>query len=198
MKSKLMLIVTIILLMLFSSSLVGCKDNEIKEEQQGIESGFTRGGEESSPMKTAFRSDVREFDIDDLTLDVSFGWWGYFDYKRDSETFDYKLIAWNEEKIVDLLIIPNFNSEEYRCYYTEDWKVVYTHSEMLTIPKELLIGEEGEIGLSLIDTVQRDYSEGCDSSFFIYKRIGDNRVKIDDAWKKHCDPSLDFYREPFV
>ncbi len=190
MKSKLMLIVTIILLMLLCSSLAGCKDNEIKEEQQGIESGFTPSGDDPvPPEKIGFKAAVREFDLVNVELEIFIGWGSdvYYDTMYDSLVCE--IVCYTDQKReneITLKRIEDFNDRKYICIENlETNRYEYSYSEIMKIPKELFIGNSGEIFIVTKFPAALEGHQYGGWNSFLYTKIGENRVRIDEWWKKH-------------
>ncbi len=189
MKKRLVLIIFLIIVALLSCMFVGCKtDNAI--EQAGIESGFTiSSGEPQPPIHIGYKADVREFDIDKVELEIFFGWERGLDYDGVLGSFDYELVLENildRGKYYPIKDISDFNDMKYTFFYNlENNQIEYSYSEKLIIPKEIFLGETGEVYIKVNNKSNQISNGGFDS--FLYTKIGDNKVRIDEWWTKYTE-----------
>ena len=183
-------IVVLIIIAMFSCIFIGCdKEKAIEEEEdKGISSGFTySGGDEPSPGSYLdYKSDVSVFDIDNVRLEVSFGWIADLDYDTEYSNWDAELVigqAKKNGKEFILYEIPNYNSRDYTCWYEGNGKIGYSHSEEIVIPKEIF-EKEGEIVIKIVKaTTHGPAIGGGGYNSFKYTKIGDNKIKIREWWK---------------
>ena len=163
------------------------KDDDNENTGDGLESGFV-GSEEINGYFIAYRSDRKEFDINDVTLEFSYG--GWFIHHPDgtvcqcSQNYPYFDIYFTNEdggKIFVKRVEENFVSEKYNCKLILDENrdivdVEFNHSEILTIPKEIFTREKGIIWISFYgedvsrDPVKYDWFAG---NYIHYKVEGD-------------------------
>jgi|GEM_PF-3900840 len=189
MKNRFILIITLIILVLLSCVFAGCKtDNAI--EQTGIESGFTISSGEPLPAEMiGFKADVREFDLSNVELEIFVGWGNgaYNDTMYDSLVCEIVCSNSQErEGEMTLKRIEDFNDRKYICMYNlETNRFEYSYSEIMKIPKELFIGNSGEIFIAtkFPAALEGHQYGGWDS--FLYTKIGENKVRIDEWWTKY-------------
>ena len=124
---------------------------------KGVESGFKipAGCLDMPKVYCAYKSEKKVFHIDDVTLDFYYGGiYNEYDLEHRGESYpEFELWFWNDSGDKSLIkeVKENFVSEKYRCTDVSGsrndgyLKLVYNHSEKLTIPKELLVGESGKI-----------------------------------------------------
>ena len=165
-------------------------DNEKENGEnsdEGLKSDFA-SSDEMSFFFVAYQSDKKEFDINDVTLEFSYG--GRFIHHPDgtvcqySESYPYFDIYFTNEdggKIFVKRVEENFVSEKYNCKLILDENrdivdVEFNHSEILTIPKEIFTREKGIIWISFYgenvsrDPVKYDWFAG---TYIHYKVEGD-------------------------
>ena len=149
-------VMLVVLLFAGALNLAGCGN-------KGLEAGFDTtgiGGCDDAPIfKCAYKSDVTEFDIENVTLRFYYG--GFYElFETATEQYlsypVFELYLFNdanpEDKILIKRVEENLISEKYRAYITtEKFKqiVKYNHSEDVTIPKEIFIDESGLIWFSV-------------------------------------------------
>lgn len=128
-----------------------------KTQSRVFEYGFTSTGERVPPLLFAYRSDTNKFDIDNVSLSVSFG--GFFCYE-----FSDSINAYMDVPEFDLF----FTNENSECIYlvrhstenlaSKEYNVItgykgtrrkFNHSEMVTIPKELFSKQRGLLCLCI-------------------------------------------------
>ncbi len=183
-KILILLMLTVILSYIFV--FMSCNKDNIGIESEGIESGFVLSGSDPIPEASlGYRADTREFDVDDLTLEVCYGWVASEEYILSLNTINIEIVAENLENEGEYSVLKTvlgFNSLEYICHWSE-YHLEYNHSDLINIPEALLLGDEGEIRLSLINIDTNKSLGGYD--VFIYKKIGNGRVRIDEWWTKY-------------
>lgn len=190
------------LIMIFSLfALVGCA------KKSGFEIGFNyvRGEERGQFIAVAARSDKTEFNIDDVTIEFSFGW---FDYELDEYYPREKFVIFFINGLDNNYVVGQFNpydlsnnidkaefireivpsefiSEKYRL--TTSWKrgKEFAHSEMIKVPSNLFINNntdgEGEVVLMLAEIIGDSGVYGVTryrSIRLVYKFIDENTIKI--------------------
>ena len=156
-KTKLIAHVMLVVLLFGGAlNLAGCGS-------KGLEAGFDTKGigscDDAPIFKCAYKSDVTEFDIENVTLTFCYG--GFYElFETATEQYlsypVFELYLFNdtnpEEKILVKKVEENLISEKYRIYtVTEKFKtaIKYNHSEDITIPKELFTNESGLIWFSV-------------------------------------------------
>ena len=139
-KTKLISRIMLLLLLLASAlSFAGCGN-------KGLEGGFNRKGLLPSFL-SAYRSDKREFDIDDVTLTFYYGGSNGIEYPS------FKLYFENENGDIHLIKEVNNHDPENYIVKLEHKKIlfvykttkIFNHSESITIPKELFVNNVGYI-----------------------------------------------------
>jgi hypothetical protein len=178
---------------IFSFSGCGNKD--------GFEIGFGWQREVSSPIMVAARSDKTEFDIDDVTIEFSFGWYqtnllqyspvGFALYFIDQSGYSVQREEYfddytNQEAMTFIRIIETneFVTEDYKVEMTRREGKSFSYSEKITIPKSLLNSAPHGSVLFLVSAVL--YSHENDSFFHSfggtvelnYELINENTIKI--------------------
>ena len=165
------------------------ENGEISDE--GLKSGFSSSGE-TSFFFVAYQSDKKEFDINDVTLEFSYG--GWFIHHPDgticqcSKNYPYFDIYFKNEdggKIFVKRVEENFVSEKYNCklIFDENHYIVdveFNHSEILTIPKEIFTREKGIIWISLHgeDVSQDPVEYGWFASNYIHYKVEGDMVYL--------------------
>ena len=133
--------VMLIILLLTSALSLGACGNK------GLEAGFVwrNHPDSTSDYFCAYKSDKREFDINDVTLTFYYG--GHYGIEYPS----FELYFENENNDIYLIKkVDDHNPEDYlidtdyKKLFAKD-KRVFNHSEIITIPKELFINDNGYI-----------------------------------------------------
>ena len=149
-RTKLISKIGIFVIVLSMLSTTGCQFIVSKfksNESNGLEYGYTmpnRG--EGTIVDCAYKSDKKEFDINDVTLIFSYGT-HYFPGIDNFPTFE--LWFGNEDdgvlvkKVEENLVSEKYSIEFIRHKDQGILEIVYNHSEMLTIPSELFKNETG-------------------------------------------------------
>ena len=130
---------------------------------KGLESGFDRKGQ-LPQFLCAYKSNKREFDINDVTLTFYYGghYWNYsqngtkLDCSEGLECLSFELRFENDKGDVHLIkkVEENFISDKYNITYESkiynfllfayvDTILTYSHKEEIEIPKELFVEESG-------------------------------------------------------
>lgn len=137
-------------------------DSDSKEPDTNVgtvlENGFkpSNGVTEAPADYCAYKSDINEFNIDDVTLEFFFG--GHYpsgvehelSYGRNYPTFELYFVDEEGNRYFVKRIEENFVSDKYSCevVYDENWYITeirYNHSEQITIPPEVFTKENGQI-----------------------------------------------------
>ena len=140
----------LLILMIISLLCTGCSG-------AGFEHGFQTSNSdcEDSFFKCAFKSHKKVYDIDDVTLEFSYGG-NYRDqlelclYYNDIPSFEIYFENENGDKIFVKRIEENLVSYKYNYeIITYKWldirRIKFNHSEFITIPKEIFTREKGVI-----------------------------------------------------
>ena len=143
--------IILIILTLFSVFATGCSvGKETGSDNQNIlQGGLYYLDGELPHIWSAYKSDKRTFDINNVTLDFYYGvhFYGTEEHERqtlyDVPSFDLYFQYKNNEKIFIKHVEENLVSDKYRCGHTEDSKPTYNHYESITIPKETFKEESG-------------------------------------------------------
>ena len=123
---------------------------------------------EVEPFYSAYKSDKRVFDIDDVTVEFYYGG----QYQRidvallsySFPSFKIVIVNSNREESIDYtwerLVEENFISEKYNCKSTTNKITLVTeykfnHSETIKLPRELFNKESGYISLRIIGLNQK-------------------------------------------
>ena len=174
-------------------TLVSCKGD-------GLEAGFKisiRGSGEVNPFSLAYKSDISQFDINNVTLTFYYGgaYEDDIEYMRE-HTFNYpyfELYFYNDEQthILARRVEENLVSEKYG-WTCRGSRRVFNHSEELTIPKELFTKETGVISLGLFGADTRMNEEEPKLLSWIdiyYKKDGDkitlSSEEFSEWWEKY-------------
>ena len=185
----------VMLIIMISSvlTLVSCKGD-------GLEAGFKmsiRGSGEVNLFSLAYKSDTDQFDINNVTLTFYYGVACEDDIEYVRKTrFNYpnfELYFYNDEQthILARRVEENLVSEKYRCWIGRGSRMVFNHSEELTIPKELFTKETGVICLGLYGADARTNEEEPKLLNLIeiyYKKDGDkitlSSEEFSEWWEK--------------
>ena len=136
---------------------------------KGMEFGFdvsSSGGEPSYPLRCAYRTDKRVFDIDEVTVDFYYG--GSY---QDVESLlkgaynipGFKIVITDldrlakNEYVYERYVDENFVSEKYNCELVRDrvsrvTEYKFNYSESIKLPKELFDKESGRIDFIIFGT----------------------------------------------
>lgn len=174
-----------ILLTVFCLLLTGCNpliknrgnentDTDVLTEgplEHGFKLSYEYGAHvtDSPIYKVAYRSNTNLFDINNVTLEFSYGGSYTFNISYEREHFhsipyfDLYFTGPSEEKILVKRVNENFVSKKY-SYTTEDSvkdgivteTYTFNHTETLTIPKELFTKDKGQIYFSIYGEDKRD------------------------------------------
>jgi len=177
---------------------VSCTSTITKEKEQILELGFNGSVGEPHPGDCiACYSNKTEFDIDeDITIKYSYGSL----FGRSESNYPYitiKLFFFNNdiESTLDEIAHPDFNfteanglyflkNIEAEKYYSDDYKITtefldeeriekeyhYSHSENITLPKELLNKDNGRIVLTITEyNSNENYKIGSGGLALAYK-----------------------------
>ena len=142
-KTKIVARVMLVILLISSAiNLAGCGN-------KGLEAGFKWKNETDAwaDYFCAYRSDQKEFNIDDVTLTF------YYGGETNGIEFPFRIYFMNEEKDIYLIKeVKDHNSEDYLVDY-ERHKIlfiykytrIFNHSELITIPANLFVNDDGYI-----------------------------------------------------
>ncbi|NCA92313.1 hypothetical protein EOM82_03560 [bacterium] len=198
MRKKTIAIVALVLIcMVFT--LLGCEKGK-ENVDNGLKVGFeVSSGDDPSPSDfCAYSSEVSEFDINDVTLEFFYG--GIFSENIEVERIQGRHIgkvklffhnpALGKFDILNHLSYENLyfikESEEDYTSEAHRWKGnLYEEGEgeIITIPKELFVGESGVIGFLVFgkDEKHRDYPDieyERVSGKSIYYKVNGDRVML--------------------
>ncbi|MCH5162383.1 MAG: hypothetical protein J1G38_02705 [Clostridiales bacterium] len=139
----------------------------------GLEWGFVVSSDDLPSEWCAYKSDTDTFDIYDVTLEFYFGTImprDVTDEHIDNELengsnipeFDIYFGNSHEEPLYTVRhSTENFISKEYSCYiedyYSKETKIVYNHSERITIPQELFTSRQGVISFCIAGVNINEY-----------------------------------------
>ena len=190
-RTKLISKIGIFVIVLSMLSTTGCQFIVSKfksNESNGLEYGYTmpnRG--EGTIVDCAYKSDKKEFDINDVTLIFSYG--TNYSPEIDITLKDYfsfptfELWFCNEDNDTVLIkkVEENLISEKYRCYYTYTTEYEYVHrefnhSENITIPYNLFTNEKGYVifGVCAANIIEKNPEvETLGLCVIYYKKSGD-------------------------
>lgn len=114
----------------------------------------------------AIRSDAKEFDIDDVTIDLYTGWFGSNitgDENGSNYHVAFYIIAheyryWNNSQLdyhnienqYFITEMPDFNTKLFEAWQTESKGKNFNYSETITIPKELFKNSSGVLELYVL------------------------------------------------
>ncbi len=189
----------LLILLTFTLAATGCQSADAIISDifnQGLESGFepSRGGcIPSSGYHCAYKSDKREFDINDVTLDFYFGAEGadksepplehegiipILELYFETDTQEQYLIRKSDEYFV---------SKKYSCTVVYDknrqnGKVEYNHSETITVPKELFTKNSGKIAFVVFSTDidNRVPKTKCMTTIAVFYKVNGDKVILSD------------------
>ena len=182
--------IILIILTLFSVFATGCSvGKETKSDSQdGLQGGLYSFEfyDELPHIWSAYKSDKRTFDINNVTLDFYYGvnFPGSEEHERqtgcDIPSFDLYFEHENREKIFIKHVEENLVSDKYRAGHTVDSKPPYNHSEKLTIPKEMFKEEYGFFRFVIYgtDIKEREATYKSLTSAAIYYRCKGDKVTL--------------------
>ncbi len=180
-------IVVLVLIAMFSCIFIGC-DKEKEEEDKGLYSAANYGGagNPSPVLFLEYRAETREFDIDNVQLEVSFGWLAFHELDKLDFDISDRLYALNAEDRSNRIVIrdiPRLNDIEYSCDFAYDTNlstlnIVYNHSEEIIIPSDLFSGDSGEIWIAIEGEIYPNTHLGGGYNSFKYTKIEGDRVKL--------------------
>ena len=177
----------VIFMLLFTSAL-----NFTACQSKGLEGGFDTDSLELPKYMCAYRSDKREFDIDDVTLTFYYG-------GNDGIEFpSFELYFENENE--DRYLIKEITNHYPKDYDIEDkhtrilflyhTTLTIKHSESITIPKELFVNDSGYIFFTVTSKHYDSYYPHpfvrhiIARTVIYYKVIGDKVVLSDRKFDK--------------
>jgi hypothetical protein len=162
-----MKIKAIILAVMLSFCAVACDDPGEEYIPAALENGFIRqdggGGDPSNPFFTAYRSDRTEFAIYDVTLAFYFGRinadFGYGSNEETKVSIKVFFLTGDRNNLQYTYVkeIDDFYREEYNCYMNrinkKTLRIIYNHSEDITISAELFTEERGRLDLGIVEYI---------------------------------------------
>jgi len=213
-KTKIIVTAILFIVAFGAGGMLGCGSN------YAIERGFDYFGRSQNEggFRTAVRSQRREFDINDVTLEFFFGWRHTLATEVPHERFVITSVALffasnhvnaelshvDEYKDIDgitlIRVIPReeaFSGEYFiqRQRRRRPWdfwldhggsdRIIFSHSEMITIPSEFFERERGNVRFSMwtidFDLEQEEYLPlhiGHSGVLMHYERIEGNKIRI--------------------
>jgi hypothetical protein len=143
-------------------SLVACNVN-IDGQHEGLSIGFNYTGPKYYPIMSAVMSDKHVFNINDVTLDLYFGWFDW-DSTNVGSGDNYHLVfyittgetGWwidsqqdyhNVEGQYFLTEVPEFNTKDYATIQTKSKGKEFNHSKKIMIPQEAFKHQMGILNL---------------------------------------------------
>ena len=166
-------------------------DDEASSTDVGLEVGFKPSGAALSPIFCAYKSEVKEFDINAVTLEFCYG--GIYASGIEHELthglnyprFELFFTDESGKKYFVKSVEENLVSEKYGCYPTIDEAGKYTeinfnHSEPITIPPEMFSREIGMIRFEIHSENPRDHDPQFRSigGVAIYYKVTDGTVTL--------------------
>ena len=159
----------------------------------GLENGFkpSNSAAEAPANYCAYKSDINEFNIDDVTLEFFFG--GHYasgvehelSHSRNYPTFDLYFVDEEGNRYFVKRIEENFVSDKYSCevVYDENWYITeirYNHSEQITIPSEVFTKENGQIWFEIHSANANDIEPEvkCITGISIFYQVSNGRVVL--------------------
>ena len=152
-------------------------------EKEGLEAGFKWREHPDASMDyfCAYRSDKREFNIDDVTLTF------YYGGLRGLDCYAFRLYFENKNGDVYLIKqVTNHNPDDYKVHcegYTRwDSYRVFDFCENITIPKELFVNDSGYIFFCL-DVIHVSWQEDTwynANREIIYYNVVGNTVELSE------------------
>ena len=156
-----------------------------------LENGFKPSSSDADPPPNycAYKSDINEFDIDDVTLDFFFG--GYYpsgvehelSHSRNYPTFDLYFVDDDGNSFFVRRIEENFVSEKYSCevVYDENWyitEIKYNYSEQITIPSDVFTKENGQVTFEIRSVHANDIESEmrCITGIKIFYQVSNGKV----------------------
>ena len=173
---KIRLVICCLIILVLSVLIYGCSSDA------GLTSDFSYSIDDpTAGFWLDYKSDKKEFKVDDVVLEVYFGWHHPTDFDTKYDKLDFELIAKMDDGQDEYVVasIPEFNSIKYYCDFSSEKKIAYNHSETIIIPEELFDSESGRIWLILKGFVSDSYYPGGGYNSFIYTKIGDGLVRLD-------------------
>ena len=170
-KTKLIARALLLILLLASAvNFTACRN-------KGLEAGFDQRGHVPEFL-CAYKSDKREFDIDDVILTF------YYGGNKGIHLPSFELYFENEEGNEYLIKeIKNHNPEQYmvsieykRILFIYDGTITFTYGEILKIPKELFVNDKGYIRFCMKSNDVEDFW----SSQIVYYKVKGNTVLLSE------------------
>ncbi len=152
-----------------------------------LEYGFeVISGEPHSDDFCAFKSDTNRFDKDNVTLEFYFGaiYCSSEELGKSIPEFDIYFTD-NNDNMLYLVrhVEENYVSDKYKVELeynreTKKTKVIYSHSEKITIPPELFVADEGLIGFRLggVDVSSTEQNYHIFNCTWIYYKMDGTKV----------------------
>ncbi len=163
-----------VLMLAMSALLCGCDLFE-----QGLEDGFRITGLRDMPpeLKIAYKSDTKEFDINDVTLSVYYGCVSNFELENETVVILFQNDA-GKQIIVKELSIEEIYEEKYKVDWWGSMSFSFQHSESLTIPRELFSEKKGYVYLIIKLSQHQDKIDPFvdDAVKLFYKVKGDKVI----------------------
>lgn len=197
------------MILILSLALTGCAQGEEVDDDSGsdgFEIGFTPSTDELSSERIALKSANRIFDINNVTLDLYYGFFMSPDIEHERECssyYDYgRLYLFNDTGCIKFVYQTDeqLTSEEYRITLTSknEWGFSFNHCEKLTIPSDLFTNDEGYI--SVIIRTRDLKNQNVESGTFIsilgtaihYKMIDENTVEFEQSKNYWTEEEVDY------
>ena len=167
----------ILIVLTLISAITGCS-----QQEKGLEGGFYPAEGMSNSMICAFKSDKREFDVNDVTLTFCFGGcWSVsgVEFEREQRSYPgFDLYFWNKGQRYFIRHEPrDFVSDEfdYQEVKNEDGskRIHFNHSEQITVPKEIFNELTGGFafviyGINAKSTDQKEQKLASISIWYVY------------------------------
>ena len=186
--AKTILIFALIISICFIVSCEKDKNSEIPvEPKKWLESGLD-GPPDGDPAPTicfGYKTSGREYDVDNFEVEIYFGWLGLSNNGKNYNNSIFELIVRNNSNVDKFIVIKeiqDFNSIDYKCGYTTNDAgnrvFTYNHHETIKVPKELLIGEEGLVAISIRPKTNGSVGYGGNGDDIMYRKIDENTIRV--------------------
>ncbi len=182
----------LLIILTFTVCATGCELEDVLNSVVKAKDEPTCVGKHNS-FHCAYKSNKTEFDINDVTLEFFYGTYVYTDVEfmreHGSTVPGFELYFSNDQEQEYLIkrVEEDLVSEKYHSEYNKDEKRYdFTHSETITIPKELFTKEKGYVYFFLREISNADNypTKFSLTSVDIYYEVIGDKVIISETYNE--------------